>query len=63
MRLQKNYYRDLYGGSASIRECRDGSWLLTVCDGYGGRIHRKSYASARGARIALGKWSDSWEKY
>lgn len=59
----KRFFRDVYGCTASIRYLRgSGAWMLTVCDGYGARIHRKGYGTERGARIALGKWGDDWEE-
>ena len=56
----KTYYRDFYGGTASIMVHRDGSATLSV--GCGSKTIRKTYKTERGAKIALGKWSDCWEK-
>lgn len=54
----KRYFRSIYGATASIQTHRDGTATLTVfC---GGKRHRKTYNTERGARIALGKWSDDW---
>ena len=58
----KKYFMDIYGGTASIRLNRDGSAALTICDNYGKRILGKCYGSERGAKIALGKYSDEWEE-
>jgi len=58
-KMNKRYYfRSIYGATASIRIHRDGTATLTVfC---GGKRHRKTYNTERGARVALGKWSDDW---
>ena len=49
----KRYFRSIYGATASIQTHRDGTATLTVfC---GGKRHRKTYNTERGARIALGK--------
>lgn len=57
----KKYYRDFYGGTASIQKTRKG-YKLTVCDGYGRAFLKKVYATERGAKIAMGKTSDCWEE-
>jgi len=60
MKTRILFFRDLYGCSASIRRKPDGSWLIRIaCRGQ--LVHRKSYATERGARIALGHWSDTWK--
>lgn len=58
----KKYFKDFYGGGASIELHRDGTATLRISDGYGSRIHKKTYGSERGARIAMGKWSEGWEE-
>ena len=60
MSIIKTYYRDPYGCTASIREEFKPyhEYLLRVCDGYGNLIHKKTYSTERGARIALGRLSD-----
>ena len=58
-----NYYRDFYGGSASIKTLQDGSVRLIVYDGHGRMVLKKSYASKRGARIAMSKLSDGWHEH
>lgn len=58
--MKKTYYKDFYGGTASISEYPNGKARLTVQGNWGG--FSKRYDSTRGARIALGKWSDSWVK-
>ena len=57
--MGKRYFRDRYGGTASIGETARG-YVLTVCDGHGRRTLRKSYDTYRGARIAMGRTSDCW---
>ena len=58
----KTYYRDSYGCTASIEVRRDGTAKLTVCLANGSVYIRRPYGSERGAKIALGKCSDSWVK-
>ena len=54
-------YKDFYGCTATIhRWC--GSYYLRVFDGYGHLVHRKAHTTRHGARIAMGRWSDCWEK-
>jgi len=54
----KRYFRSIYGATASIQTHRDGTATLTVF--FGGKRTRKTYNTERGARIALGRWSDDW---
>ena len=57
---KRHYFKSVYGATASIRIHRDGTATLTVfC---GGKRYRKTYNTERGARVALGKWSDDWEE-
>lgn len=58
----KRYFRDAYGATASIRENRDGSASLVVCDTHGRRFFGKCYGSYIGARRALGKLGDCWRE-
>lgn len=54
------YYKDFYGCTASIKS--DGnSALLTIRTHSGEIIYKKRYTTSHGARIALGKQSDSWK--
>lgn len=59
---QKEYYRDPYGCTASIRHRSDGKWQLRVCIPTGKPIHSKSYTTRLGARIALGRLSEGMMK-
>ena len=58
----KRFFRDFYGCTASIRTHYDGSADLVIRSGQGALILRRSYATDRGARIALGQYSDSWKE-
>lgn len=52
------YYRDIYGCTASIRHGANGLWYLNVADAHGNRIRsRDAFVSHKCARIALGKLS------
>ena len=58
----KAIYRDAYGCTASLIQYIDRETTrLSICDAHGDLIHRKEYKTWRGARIALGKWGDSWK--
>lgn len=58
----KEFYRDVYGCTASIYRRPDYPVVnLTVCDGHGNTIIRwRQYRTYRGAKIALGRMSDGW---
>ena len=56
----REFYKDFYGCAASLRLNEDGKAHLTVTTPGGKLIHKKSYNSKRGARIAMGKLSESW---
>lgn len=53
---------DFYGCRATIIRKRDHTYDLFIRLGTGALLHKKNYATRRGARIAMGKWSDCWEK-
>lgn len=55
-----NYYKDAYGGSASIKETSAGTFKLTVRSAHGGLTIRKEYDTMRGARAAMSRTSDGW---
>ena len=55
------YYRDFYGSTASLKQWGK-KWILTVRIGNGNLYSKKSYATFKGARIALGKMGDAWEE-
>ena len=57
----KRYFKDFYGGTASIAETSSG-FRLCVADGHGRRMISKLYKTYRGARCAMGKLSDSWKE-
>lgn len=54
-------FKDFYGCTATIHPWA-GSYFLRIFGANGRQIHRKAYATRNGARIAMGKWSDCWEK-
>ena len=54
------YYRDFYGCTASIKVNKDGTAKLTVC--IYGKKYPKVYKTEKGAKIALSKWSNCWQK-
>jgi len=57
------YYRDVYGCTATIRHKPDGLWHMIVCTPHGIQIRCNSpYRSHKAARIALGKMSDGTMK-
>ena len=53
-------YRDFYGCSATISVRPDKTARLIIYDSHGWMIVNKEYYSLRGARIAMGRYSDSW---
>lgn len=55
------YFRDSYGCTASLAKRPDGV-LLSVRDGHGRLLIRRTYATEHGARIALGRCSDCWRE-
>ena len=54
-------WRDFYGCTAYIKPQRDGSVKLTIWTGVH-RIFSKVYSTYRGAKVAMGKQGDCWEK-
>ena len=54
----KEYFRDPYGCTASIKGPTGGRWTLRLCLPDGSCFHAKTYSTYRGARIALGKKSE-----
>lgn len=56
----KKYYRDFYGCTASIRTRYNGNVELVIRTGLGGLVLRREYDTERGARIAMGQYSDCW---
>jgi hypothetical protein len=62
MKLKWTYYRDAYGCTASIRENRDLSATLCVCDAHGRPFYGKCYGSKTAAKRALGRLGDCWRE-
>lgn len=58
--FQKKYYKDFYGGTASIARTKAGLFRLRICGADGRRELTKEYGTFRGARIAMGRYSDGW---
>lgn len=54
-------FRDFYGGTASIKTGASGA-TLTVRTSGGKLTHKKTYATERGAKIAMGRISEGWRK-
>ena len=54
----KEYFRDPYGCTASIRKTSTGKWQLRLCIPSGSCFFSKTYTTYHGARIALGKHSE-----
>lgn len=54
----KEYFRDPYGCTASIKGSAGRGWTLRLCLPDGSRFHTKTYSTYRGARIALGRFSE-----
>lgn len=52
-------FKDIYGCHAVIRTFKNGSARLTVRNPYGQLIKAKNYKTERGAKIALGRMSES----
>ena len=53
-------YHDFYGCRATIIRKRDQTYDLFIRLGTGKLLHKKNYATIRGARIGMSKWSNSW---
>ena len=56
----KLYYKSFTGCTASVRQTRSGTVVLTARNPYGKLFHKKEYSSLRGAMIALGRIGDDW---
>ena len=60
--MEKKYFKDFYGCTASIRLNNDGSASLKVFNAYGKGILWKYYGSERAAKIAMGRLGDCWKE-
>ena len=47
---------------ATITANRDGSFHLVIRTPMGYLVHRKTYATERGARVAMGRLSEGWRE-
>lgn len=54
-------FKDFYGGKATIKPTTFGT-ILTIRSGYGKLVHKKTYKTERGARIAMGRISEGWRE-
>lgn len=54
----KRYYKDFYGGTASIAETKSGSYRLRYSTVNGSLVLNKCYETFGGARLALGKFTE-----
>ncbi len=55
-------FKDFYGCHASIIRKRNQTYDLYIRMSNGKLLYKKNYATYKGARIGMGKWSDCWEK-
>ena len=55
-------FHDFYGCHATIIRKRNQTYDLVIRISNGSLLHKKNYGTYKGARIAMGKWSDCWEK-
>lgn len=56
----KQYFKDTaYGSTASLTDTGK-AFRLIIRDYMGRKAHDKTYGTARGAKIALGKYGGSW---
>ena len=63
MKTTKRYFRCLGGNTASISKTSTGEFRLRACLPNGKLYANKVYATERGARSALSRWSDAtWEE-
>ena len=60
--VMKQYYRNIYGSTASITINRDGTAKLVVKDGHGETVQNKAYQTERGAKAAMNRYGDCWRK-
>lgn len=61
MKKNKRYFKDFYGGTASIAETPKG-FRLRCANAHSGRTVNKVYETYRGARTAMGRMSDGWRE-
>ena len=57
--LETRYYKDFYGTTASIKRVAKG-FTLTMVAGF--EMTKKTYATFKNARIAMGRMSDAWSE-
>ena len=59
MCVKRYFYKGFYGDYGHITEHNNGSAVLEMYAN-GKRFHHKRYKTLRGAKIALGRFSDSY---
>ena len=55
-------FHDFYGCTATIIRKRNQTYDLFIRMHSRKLLYKSNYATYKGARIAMGKWSDCWEK-
>ena len=55
-------FKDFYGCCATIIRRRNQTYDIFIRMSTGKLIYKSNYATYKGARIGMGKWSDCWEK-
>ena len=55
-------FHDFYGCRATIIRKRNQTYNLYIRTETGKLLLKNNYETYKGARIAMGKWSDCWEK-
>lgn len=58
----KKIFKDFYGGTASIKANRDGTFSYRVCNNWGKLVSEGVCNTERGAKIAIGRLSDGWRE-
>lgn len=54
-------FKDFYGCRATIIRKRNKTYDLFIRMSNGSLLFKKNYATYKGARIGMSKWSDCWE--
>ena len=62
LRAMTKYFRDIYGGTASIRLNRNGTATLKVSDAHGKRIWAKDYTTEKTAKSVMSRFGDGWRE-
>jgi len=54
-------WKDFYGCIAYLKATKIGTYVLKMYTPTGNKFYEKEYNTRRGARIAMGKYSDCWK--